>query len=500
MELFKELKPILDKDVALVTALVMLSWDKSTCAPEEAITNTTTVVGILSEEQFRNIINPKVKGLLEGLERKEEYKKLTETEQCIVKELRKVYDRIETIPPEEYKEYSELQAVAYGIWENAKEHKDFSEFAPCLKKLIEFQKKFANYRKKDNENTYDILLSDFEEGFTMEKLDSFFHIIKSEIVPLLRQIAAKKDLINKDYNSRHFDTQKQKEFSRWVAEYVGLDFKKAVMAESAHPFTTHLHNKDVRITNQYFDDNLESGIFSVIHEAGHAIYEMNVGDQLTQTLAGGGASLGIHESQSRFYENIIGKTREFWQPIYPKLQGIFQEQLKDISLGEFIQGINKVEPGFIRTEADELTYTLHVIIRYEIEKLFITGEVKVEDLPEIWNDKYKEYLGITPKNDAEGILQDVHWSMGEFGYFPTYAIGSAVAAQLYYHMLKVMPFKDYLLEGNIAAITKYLNENIHKYGKMKNTDQLLKDITGETLNPDYYIRYLKEKYTKIYQL
>jgi carboxypeptidase Taq len=227
---------------------------------------------------------------------------------------------------------------------------------------------------------------------------------------------------------------------------------------------------------------------------------MNIDDSITQTPVGGGSSMGVHESQSRFFENMLGRSEAFWTPVYPKLINTFKEQLEDITLSHFIEGINKAKPGLIRTEADELTYSLHIIVRYEIEKMIFNNEVTVEELPAIWNQKYKEYLGIEPVNDSEGILQDIHWSGGSFGYFPSYAIGSAVAAQIYYHMEKVLPIKEYLLEGNISPIKEYLREHIHQYGATKNTSELLKELMKEDFNADYYIDYLTEKYTKLYQL
>ncbi len=271
------------------------------------------------------------------------------------------------------------------------------------------------------------------------------------------------------------------------------------MAVSAHPFTTNLHNKDVRITTHY-NQNLDSSLFSVIHEAGHAVYELGIDDELTQTFVGEGASMGMHESQSRFFENIIGRNRNFWIPIYGKLQQAFPEALTDIGLDLFVRGVNKAEPGLIRTEADELTYSLHVLIRYELEKELIEGDLTVKELPGVWADKYEEYLGIRPETMKEGVLQDIHWSQGSFGYFPSYALGSAFGAQLYYHMKKEMDFDGLLAEGKVEVIREYLREHIHKHGKLKDSRRILKDVTGEDFNPQYYVRYLKEKYGELYRL
>lgn len=499
-KIFEKLQPFLDKGMAFTTATTLFSWDNETLAPEESQEYTAKVIGILSDEYYNSLVNDKVKKLLEKLEEEKEKDRLDEKEKAVFKHIKKTYDELESIPPEEYRDYCELTTKASKIWEKAKEKQSFKDFIPCLKKIVDYKKKFAGYRAKRREEPYDILLNDFEEGFKVEILDPFFEKIKKEIIPFIEKVNKKNSTIDKSYNHLEYDVEKQKEFCTWLCGYIGFDFNKGVIAESAHPFTTNLHNHDVRITNHYYKNNLESAIFSAIHEAGHGIYEMHIADELTQTLAGTGASMGMHESQSRFFENIIGKNKAFWVPVYPKLQEFFPEQLKNVSLDDFVKGINKSSPGLIRIESDELTYPLHIIIRYELEKMLINRKLKVEDLQKEWNKKYKEYLGVEPENDAEGVLQDVHWSGGDFGYFPSYVIGNAVAAQLYYHMKAAMLFEHYLEQGNITPVREFLNENIHKYGATKTTNEFLKDIMGEELNVDYYIKYLKEKYTEIYDL
>jgi carboxypeptidase Taq len=243
---------------------------------------------------------------------------------------------------------------------------------------------------------------------------------------------------------------------------------------------------------------MESAIFSTIHEAGHAIYEMNVADELSLTPVGGGASCGMHESQSRFMENMIGRSYAFWEPIYGKVQEMFPKQLGQVSLEQFHKMINKVEPGLIRTESDELTYCLHVMIRYEIEKELIDGKLAVEDLPRIWNEKYEAYLGVKPETDTLGVLQDIHWSQGSIGYFPSYALGNAFAAQIYHTMEQELKIEDALRAGDLKVITDWLKEKIHRHGMVKKSRQLLQEITGEDFNPQYYIDYLKEKYESLY--
>lgn len=245
---------------------------------------------------------------------------------------------------------------------------------------------------------------------------------------------------------------------------------------------------------------MDSSLFSVIHEAGHGIYELGVDDGLTQTFVGQGASMGMHESQSRFFENIIGRNAAFWVPLYSKVQEIFPEQLGHVSLEQFVEAINKVQPGLIRTEADELSYSLHVLVRYELEKMLIEEDLDVKELPKLWADKYEEYLGVRPGDVSEGVLQDIHWSQGSFGYFPSYALGSAFGAQMLAHMKKEMDFDGLLRDGDIDTIREYLREHIHRFGKIKTSRQLLKEMTGEDFDPRYYIDYLKEKYKKLYKI
>lgn len=497
---FDNLQPYLDKSMALETARHLFEWDDQTLAPFEAAEYTSKVVGILSDEYMKSLINDDVRRLLKKLNEEKEQEELTAKERAIIKELNKIYEQLESIPPEEYRTFNELTLVANRAWTKAKKDNNYEYYAPYLKKIIEYKKKFAGYRAKKGQEPYEVLLGDFEECFGIKELDIFFEKIKREIVPLLRQVSEKSDTIDKSYNFLKYDIDKQREFNKYLCGYLGFDFNKGVVAESTHPFTLNLHNHDVRITNKYLENNLESAMFSVIHETGHALYEMNIDDSLTQTLAGGGASMAMHESQSRFFENIIGRSEAFWTPLYSRLVETYPENLKDIGLEQFIKGINKAEPGLIRTEADELSYSLHIIIRYELEKAIFTGEADVDRLPELWNKKYQEYIGLTPSNDAEGILQDIHWSYGEFGYFPSYAIGSAIAAQLYAKIKELMPMDDYLKEGNVTPIREFLRDSVHKYGLTKSTNQILRDVTGEEFNADYYVNYLKEKYKKLYSL
>lgn len=493
---FNDLEKILEKTMALQTALALLEWDDETLAPEEAGPYTERVIGALSEEYYQIIAGEEMKNSIAACE---DEKDLTEVEKAIVKEAKETRAQLVCIPVKEYRDNAQLVTEGIRVWTKSKAENDFGQFVPVLQRLVDYQKRFASYRAKKGEKLYDSMLDLYEKDFNMELLDAFFEELKEVIVPLIREIRDHGKPIEDGFLTGDYPEDRQREAAEYLANYVGFDFKKGVMGISAHPFTTNLHNHDVRITTHY-SNRMDSSVFSVIHETGHAIYELGISDELTQTLVGQGASTGMHECQSRFFENIIGRSAAFWVPLYEKLQSIFPEQLKGVSREQFVEAINKAEPGLIRTEADELTYSLHVMIRYEIEKMMIEENLDLTKLPDIWADKYEEYLGIRPANAAEGVLQDIHWSEGCFGYFPSYALGSAFGAQLYYHMKKEMDINGLLENGEIGVIREYLREHIHRFGKRKTSRDILKDITGEDFNPRYYVRYLKEKYSQLYDL
>jgi len=399
------------------------------------------------------------------------------------------------IPPNEYKAYSELTAKAQGVWEVAREKNDFESFAPILEQIFDFNRKFIQYRK-GKEDVYSTILNDYEKGMNVEKLDIFFEELKKEIVPLLKEIKKKNRKFSHKLNFK-VDKNEQRKFSEEILKYIGFDLDRGLLSESAHPFTLTVDKNDVRLTTRYFEELPFSSVYSTIHEGGHGIYEQNIGDDLKETLLCDGASMGIHESQSRFYENVIGRSREFWYGFLNKSKCKYKF-LENLTLDEIYKGINEVSASLIRVEADELTYSLHIMIRYEVEKGILSGDYLIKDLPKIWNQKMQEYLGIVPENDSEGVLQDVHWSCGLIGYFPSYALGNVYSIQILREMKKEINIEGALERGELKDIKKWLEKRIHRYGKSKTPRELMILITGEDLNPDYYIEYLKEKYEKIY--
>ncbi|MDD6213427.1 MAG: carboxypeptidase M32 [Clostridiales bacterium] len=491
---WKKLMKNMDRQMALKTALTMLEYDMETEAPEEAHEYTSQMVGILNSMLQEEILRKDNGRLLDQLEKKE----LPEERRKMVHEMQKERRRMAAIPAKEYREFSALQAKASTIWARARENNDFSSFEPVLDRMLEMTKKMAGYRAEKGQKPYDVLLNDYEESFTMESLDPFFAMLKKEIVPLWKKLEPAVKSVDDSFLYAKCDIQGQKRFCDYLLDVLGFDRRRGVAGESAHPFTTSLHNHDVRITNHYYEDLPVSGIFSVIHETGHALYEMGIRDELTQTPLGGGTSCGMHECQSRFYENMIGRSEAFWIPIYGKLQEMCPEPFAEVERKEFIRAINKPKPELIRVESDEISYFLHILVRYELEKALFAGDLKVKDLPEAWNDRMEEYLGIRPKNDREGVLQDIHWAQGSFGYFPSYALGNAFAAQIYYTLRARYDVDGLLREGQLGVITEFLRENIHQYGGLKSSREILKDITGEDFDPSYYVRYLKEKFTGLY--
>jgi len=335
----------------------------------------------------------------------------------------------------------------------------------------------------------------YEEGFKKEEYDLFFNTLREKLVPFVKTLTStKKRRFSKSLTHSIFPIEGQKAFAHYLLKEFGYDLNHGLLKESAHPFTSGVSSQDVRITTKYHEDQLLSSIFSVIHEMGHGIYEMQNDPKYDDTFLNGGSSLGIHESQSRMYENMIGRSFVFWQTHYPKLVELFPKQLKHVTLEEFHSYVNHVQRSLIRIEADELTYSLHVMVRYEIEKQLINGKLKVENLPVRWAQLMRKYVGIVPKNDKEGVLQDIHWSFGAIGYFPTYALGSAYAAQIYHKMNQEIDIDEAIKNREINRINAWLKSHVHQYAKTKTPKEILMIASDESFNPDYYVDYLISKF------
>ena len=481
---------------AYVHAQGVMELDAATAAPKGSWEGRGITAGVLSEVMYNLIADPKNGELIAYL--KGHLEELDDQERREVEVLEKNYQRMNRIPAQEYIDYNVLLNDAQAAWEKAKNNNDFTAFQPYLEKIVAYNKKFAGYYDPSIP-AYDALLNEYEEGMTMEILDAFFGKLRSAIVPLIEKISRKE---NPEYAfvTQGYPVDQQRKFSDFLMETMGIDREYCGIAESEHPFTINYNNKDVRITTHYFEDNMQSSMFSVIHEGGHALYELGADDKYNYTLLGGGTSMGIHESQSRFYENLIGRSRAFVNYIFPKVCELFPEQMAGVDADMFYRSVNRSEPSLVRIEADELTYCLHVMVRYEIEKKLIAGTLEVMDVPAEWNRMYKAYLGVDVPNDTLGCLQDIHWSFGNIGYFPSYALGSAYGAQMIHVMQQELGdvFQD-VEKGDLSRITGWLKEHIHRHASFKKPGQVFQDACG-TFDAVYYTDYLTKKYTELYNL
>jgi len=470
--------------------------DASTVAPKDSWEGRSKIMGIMSQITYDLETKPENGELIAYLEANAE--ELTPVQRRQVEVMRKSYDQMHKIPAEEYVEYSILMNEAQNVWEKAKNENDYASFAPCLEKIISFNRKFAGYYNPQME-PYDALLNEYEEGMNTRTLDAFFTQLREVIVPLIAKVQQAAP-IDDSFLYKHYPVEIQRVFSDYLMDVLGINRGYCGIAETEHPYTTNFNNKDVRITTHYHEDNLVSSMFSVIHEGGHALYELGAEDCYNYTVLSGGASMGLHESQSRFYENILGRSEAFVHAIFPKVKELFPEQMEGVDETMFYRAINKAQPSLIRTEADELTYALHIMIRYEIEKQLIAGTLSVADVPGEWNKLYKEYLGVDVPNDSVGCLQDTHWAGGMIGYFPSYALGSAYGPQLLNKMEEDLGdvFGD-VARGDLSRITGWLKEKIHRHASFVKPTELFESVCGQ-FDAKYFTDYLTRKYTKLYNL
>jgi len=473
----------------------LYSWDSETEAPKLSAQYSEKQFEVLYEEKYKYESDPAYLDAIEKL-----YQSLDQLDDDDFKvEIKRVYKDIrivKSVPKDEYLAYGLLIQQAPSIWAEARKKDDFEIFAPTLEKIIEANRKLVKYIETDELKGYDILLDMYEEGFNVKLYDEFFDVIKKELVPFVAEVTkTKKQRFSRKLTKGTFPKDKQEAFSRYLMEVFEYDQDRAVLKESIHPFTSGVSSFDTRITTSYDEHHLISSIFSTIHEMGHAIYELQNDAKYDHTFLHGGTSLGIHESQSRMAENMIARSYAFWQAHYPKLVELFPKQLKDTSVVDFYHYVNVAEKSLIRIEADELTYPLHILVRYELEKMMINGKIKVKDLPKKWNYLMTKYVGKRPTNYKNGILQDIHWSHGSIGYFPTYALGSAYAAQIYASMNKAFNVEEAISRKDHKIINEWLKEHIHKFAMSKTPKEILQIATKESFNPMYYVDYLKRKFS-----
>ncbi len=467
--------------------ITVLRWEMDTIAPKQSydyLIETSTkyeleAYDLETSEEFINLIN----SLIDS----NEYKELTKEEQIYFEDLKEDFYKFKRVPKDFFEELCTLRSNSLNCWKEAKENDDYESFKPYLKRIIEYTIKYYKYMYPNTDNIYNSMLNDYEKGITSEQIDKLFSKLKEEIIPIVKQL--KKKNISKVKNV--LDDTQFINLAKYLLDYIGFDNERGALGIYTHGYTTKLNKNDVRITFSNRENPIDS-ISTIVHEGGHGIFDQNIGDNLSRYETYDVSKYALHESQSRFYENILGRRKSFFIPIYDKIK----ETLKtDLSIDEFVECFNDAKPSLVRTKADELTYCLHIIIRYEIEKDLINNKIDIDELPNIWNKKYEEYLGISSTNYKDGLLQDMHWSDGSFGYFPSYLLGSIFDGMLLELINKEIGDIDTLLsEGKIHEITKYLNNKIHKYGGAYNVNEVAKRVCGKELEVQPIINYFKEKY------
>ncbi len=493
-ETVKRYRAYLGKLRAYRHAMGLMNYDMNTIMPKGAGPIVGETFGVLSEAVYDMYTSPETEAMQREIlaHRDEVDPILVRTAELATEERA----RIACIPKDEYVQYTIDQTTADQVWHEAKLKSDFPMFLPHLEKLIAAKKRFARYYRPDAP-VYGTMLDEYEKGLCTETLDRFFKTVRDRLVPVIAKIKEQPDV---SFLHRYYPIAEQRIFSDYLMDVLGLDRNHCIIGETEHPFTTEFTKYDVRITTHYHEDMVEASMYSVIHEGGHATYERNIADEIAKTPLGRGVSMSVHEGQSRFFENIIGRSEPFIEAIFPKMQEIFPAQLKDVTAHDFYVAVNKAEPSLIRTEADELTYPLHVMIRYELEKRLFDGDLEAKDLPKEWNRMYKEYLGIDVPDDRRGVLQDSHWASGLFGYFPSYALGSAFGAQLIKRMEREFDVWSSVRAGDLKPIVAWLTEHIYRFGSIKEPTQLMEEAFGAPFDPTYYTDYLTAKFTKLYHL
>ena len=498
-EKLAQLKTKLAEISDLGQAAALLGWDQQTYMPPaaaEARGNQQAALGRVIQEMS---VAPELGKLLEDLKLYGESLDPDSDDARLIKVNARDYAKATCVPTEFVVEFAQVTALAQQGWIEARQKSDFSIFQPHLEKVVELRRRYATFFP-DVEHPYDALLDDFEPGMKTEDVKAIFSTLRPQQVKLIKAIASKPQ-VDDSFLHQPFGEQAQWDFGVEVITKFGYDWTRGRQDKSTHPFTSGGSMHDVRITTRVDPNFLNPMLFGTMHECGHALYGQGPSLALDRTGLDGGASMAVHESQSRMWENLVGRSLPFWQYFYPRLQEIFPSQLATVSLDTFYKGINKVQPGLIRVEADEATYNLHIMLRLEIEIEVIEGKLAVKDLPEVWNARMQEYLGVTPSTNALGVLQDIHWSFGGFGYFSTYALGNLVSAQLWEKIKQDLPDLDEQIRtGKFESLLGWLRENIHVHGRKFEPQELVQKITGSKIDPAPYMRYLYKKYSEIYNL
>ncbi len=488
-------------EIADLEALGQLSsWDQNTAMPEGGSevrgAQQATLQGVLHERWTA----PRLGSLLDELNEKVQHTPYTDADRGLVREGRRGYDRATKLPRALVEEMARVSSASFDVWRRAREQNDFASFAPWLARTVALQREVADHLGY-TETRYDALLDLYEPGATVSKLDTLFAPVREISTTLLQRIEASGNTVDASCLEGHFPVEQQVVLCKNILSGMGYDFSRGQIAQSPHPFTTSFGSPfDVRLTVRPDERFIAAALMAAIHEGGHALYEQGSAPTLLRTPVAGGASMGTHESQSRLWENAIGRSAPYWRGQFVHVREAFPEQFAHVDVATFARALNRVRPSLIRVEADEVTYNLHIIVRYELEKALVNGEVAVESLPGMWNAQYRQYLGIEPETDSRGVLQDIHWTSG-FGYFPTYTLGNLYAAQIFAALRKAFPDLDERLAGgDTAFVLEWLRERMYAIGAIYLPEEVMRRVTGELPNPQYFAQYLTSKFEAIYAL
>ncbi len=488
----------------LGTAEAIVNWDMETMMPPKAIAMRSEQLALLSEIHHKMSTAPATGKLVDAILKHPQYDSLSEVEKRNVQLFKKNYEEQTKLPTKLVTAITKQQAITVNTWKKAKAAKNYAAFKPELEKLVTLSRQAAEIlmKVKETKTPYDALVDIYEPKMTCQAITKVFIELQQGLKKLLAKIENSKDQADVKVLHETVSVEAQRAIAKALTQTLGYEVASPTAGgridETEHPFTSGYYD-DVRITTHYHPDNFSSSIFSILHETGHALYEQGLPQDWKFQPVGAPCSMGIHESQSRLYENIIGRSQEFWTSVLPKVKALAKPSLSDLNLDKFVRAVNAVKPSKIRIEADEVTYSLHVIIRFQIESELFEGKIAINELPTVWNQKYKETLGVVVENDAEGVMQDTHWASGLYGYFPTYALGNIYSGQIIRTIQQEDPaWRSELTKGNLNIIRKWLSSNIYRRGDLYDPAELVKRATGTALTVNPYLDYLKEKYSRLY--
>jgi carboxypeptidase Taq len=482
-----------DKSV-LSSCLDLLSWDQEVCMPRGGVHHRSEQSALLAGLVHDRATDPDYDDLLTAVERSSLLSDPESPQAVNVRELRRDYDRESRIPRRLVEESARVRALSSQAWAEARTNNDFKSFAPWLERVFALAREEADAVGYVAER-YDALLDNYEPGMTTDRVSALFAQLETQLVPMVAALRDEAETAPSPLLTREFPVDRQRLFMETAATALGFDMESGRLDVVQHPFCSMIGHGDVRIGLRYFPQNFAGGFFALVHEVGHGLYDQGLDPEQYGTPMGEAVSLGIHESQSRLWENYVGRSHGFWRHFYPQLQSAFHDALHDISLETFRRSVNRVSPGLIRVQADELTYNLHIVIRFELERALLSGDLLAPDLPGAWNELYERRLGVTPKDDATGCLQDIHWADGLIGYFPTYTLGNVYAAQLFAAAEReIGPLEEVFAEGDFSTLRAWLGKNVHRHGKHYKAADLIERVTGSAPDPSALIESLSRRY------